>query len=63
MRITELEGQDHRLQHNLGRVAELADALRGQARQPGPGETEALLSLDLPLSDEPVPMMLRHAGG
>ena len=63
MRITELEGQDHRLQHNLGRVAELADALREQARQPGPGETEALLSLDLPPSDEPVPMMLRHAGG
>ena len=62
MRITELEAQDHRLQHNLGRVAELADALREQARQPGPGEEE-LISIDLPPTDEPVPLMLRHAGG
>ena len=62
-RIGEIELQDQRVHQYLARVSELTLAMREQAglqqeSQPG------LLTIDLPLSDEPLPMpmMLRRAG-
>ncbi len=60
-RIGEIELQDQRVHQYLARVSELTAALREQAglqQDSGLG----LLSIDLPATDEPVPMMLRHAG-
>jgi hypothetical protein len=67
-RISEIEVQDQRLQQFLQRVGELANALRNPETPEvdvvldGPAETaEGLLRLNLPPSDEPAPMLLRHA--
>ncbi|HJW12311.1 MAG TPA: dynamin family protein, partial [Albitalea sp.] len=62
-RIGEIEAQDQRVHQYLARVSELTLAMREQAglqQETGPG----LLTIDLPLSDEPLPMpmMLRRAG-
>jgi len=69
-RIAEIETQDQRLHQYLTRVNELAGALRKPIDLSsldsfdGPQETEdGLLRLSLPPSDEPVPMLLRHAQG
>lgn len=69
-RIGEIETQDQRLQQLLQRVGELVHALRNPDTPEvdvvldGPTETpEGLLRLSLPPSDEPVPMLLRHAQG
>jgi len=68
-RITEIETQDKRLNQYLVRVNELAAALRNPESSPvaidfDPTETaDGLLRLSLPPSDEPVPMLLRHAQG
>lgn len=55
-RIGEIEAQDLRLNQYLVRVNELTTALR-VLQQP---EADGLVRLDLPLTDEPVPMLLRH---
>jgi hypothetical protein len=67
-RISEIEVQDQRLQQFLQRVGELANALRNPETPEvdvvldGPTETaDGLLRLNLPPSDEPAPMLLRHA--
>ncbi|WP_127996867.1 dynamin family protein [Piscinibacter defluvii] len=60
-RLGELEAQDGRLQGFQGRCEELTGALRRQARSGMRGETATMISIDLPLSDEPEPSMLRHA--
>ncbi|HEY2926658.1 dynamin family protein [Piscinibacter sp.] len=58
-RIGEVETQDQRLHQYLARVIELSAALR---EDDGPrGLDIDLLTLDLPPSDEPAPMLLRHA--
>jgi hypothetical protein len=69
-RISEIETQDQRLQQFLQRVGELASALRNPDTPEvdvvldGPAETaDGLLRLNLPPSDEPAPMLLRHAQG
>ncbi|RQP23327.1 dynamin family protein [Piscinibacter terrae] len=69
-RISEIETQDQRLQQFLQRVGELANALRNPDTPEvdvvldGPTETaDGLLRLNLPPSDEPAPMLLRHAQG
>lgn len=56
-RIGEIESQDQRLHQYLARVHELTAALRDVPRH------EAIVSvdIDLPDSDEPVPVLLRHA--
>jgi hypothetical protein len=60
-RIAEIEGQDERLQQRLTRVAEHLLALRGQAEDsPWKNPASDLLTINLPLSDEPVPDMLLH---
>jgi len=60
-RLAEIESQDQRLHQFLVRVNELTQALR-DAQRPSPGDDEVdLLRLDLPLDDEPVPVLLRHA--
>ena len=56
-RIAEIESQDQRLNQYLVRVNELAAGLRDL---PQPEEADELVRLDLPPSDEPVPMLLRH---
>ena len=62
-RIGEIESQDHRVHQFLTRVHELAAALREAPDLPGlAGETDhGLLRLALPPSEEPAPMLLRHA--
>jgi len=69
-RIAEIETQDQRLHQYLTRVNELVGALRKPIDLSsldsfdGPQKTEdGLLRLSLPPSDEPVPMLLRHAQG
>jgi hypothetical protein len=59
-RIAEIERQDQRLHQFMSRVGELSLALREQAGPMLDGDT-GLLKIDLPISDEPVPMLLRHA--
>ena len=62
-RIGEIESQDHRVHQFLTRVHELATALREAPDLPGPAgdSDDGLLRLALPASDEPAPMLLRHA--
>ena len=60
-RISEIEGQDERLQQRMTRVSEHLLALRGQAENsPWKSPTSDLLTINLPLSDEPLPDMLLH---
>ena len=59
-RIAEIEKQDQRLHQFMARVGDLSSALREQAG-PSVDSDTGLLTIDLPLSDEPVPMLLRHA--
>ena len=61
LRLTELDAQDQRLQGFHYRCVELTDALRQQARTGTRGEAAAMISIDLPLSDEPEPPLLRRA--
>jgi hypothetical protein len=67
-RISEIESQDMRLNQFLARVCELTAALREHGdSQPMPldglpGDPDSsMLHLDIPSSDEPAPMLLRHA--
>jgi hypothetical protein len=62
-RICEIESQDQRLNGFIARVHELSAALREPllAAAPADDTDDGLLRLDLPPSDEPVPMLLRHA--
>jgi len=65
-RIAEIESQDQRLHQYLARVAELTAALREHSEsQPMPLDIDldddGLLHVTLPPSDEPAPMLLRHA--
>jgi len=65
-RIAEIESQDQRLHQFITRVAELAAALRQHSdSQPAvpdeADETGGLLHLHLPASEEPAPVLLRHA--
>jgi hypothetical protein len=59
-RIAEIERQDQRLHQFMARVGDLSTALREQAG-PALDSDTGLMTIDLPLSDEPVPMLLRHA--
>ncbi|CAG1018325.1 partial Bacterial dynamin-like protein, partial [Burkholderiaceae bacterium] len=62
-RISEIESQDKRLNGFASRVHELSAALRAPLAE-GAGTDESddgLLRLQLPASDEPVPVLLRHA--
>jgi hypothetical protein len=61
LRLTELEAQDQRVQGFLGHCLELTEALRKQSRTGMRGETATMITIDLPLSDEPEPALLRHA--
>jgi len=61
-RIGEIEKQDQRLHQFLARVGDLSSALR-EAAGPQLDSDTGLLTIDLPLDDEPVPMLLRHAQG
>jgi hypothetical protein len=61
LRLGELEVQDKRLQGFVQRSAEFAGELREQARGGPRGEAGALISIDLPLTDEPEPPLLRRA--
>jgi DNA repair exonuclease SbcCD ATPase subunit len=60
-RISEIEVHDKRLQGFAARAVELTEALREQACSDPPQPQPERLVVDLPLSDEPVPMMLRRA--
>jgi hypothetical protein len=60
-RLTELDAQDQRLQGFMARCGELTDAMRQQARTGTRGESATMIALDLPLSDEPAPPLLRRA--
>lgn len=64
-RIAEIESQDQRLHQFIARVGELAGGLREFSEsQPMPLDEpseDGLLHIDLPLSEEPAPMLLRHA--
>jgi len=69
-RIAEIETQDQRLTQHMNRVGELAVALRDPESVDvdllldGPADTpDGLLRLNLPPSDEPTPVLLRHAQG
>jgi hypothetical protein len=53
--------QDGRLQGFMQRCVELADAMRAQSRLGPKGELGSFISIDLPLSDEPEPQLLRRA--
>jgi DNA repair exonuclease SbcCD ATPase subunit len=59
-RIAEIEKQDQRLHQFMARVGDLSSALREQAGPTLDSDT-GLMTIDLPLSDEPVPMLLHHA--
>jgi hypothetical protein len=58
-RLGELDMQDRRLQGFEGRCGELLDALRQQARTGTRGELATMITIDLPLDDEPAPPQLR----
>jgi len=58
-RLGELDSQDQRLQGFEGRCGELLDALRQQARTGTRGEMATMITIDLPLDDEPAPPQLR----
>ncbi|WP_280154362.1 dynamin family protein [Piscinibacter sp. XHJ-5] len=64
-RIAEIESQDQRLHQFIARVGELASGLREFSEsQPMPLDEPGdpgLLHLDLPVSEEPAPVLLRHA--
>src|SRR5207237_2640786 len=64
-RIAEIESQDQRLHQFLARVGALTAALREHSEsQPMPLDDiddAGLLHLNLPASDEPMPVLLRHA--
>ena len=67
-RIGEIEGHDKRLQGFSARAVELTEALREQAcSEPMAAADDSIsgadepLFIDLPLSDEPEPMLLRRA--
>ena len=60
-RISEIEGHDRRLQGFAARAIELTEALREQACTEPLAAGAERISIDLPLSDELVPMMLRRA--
>ncbi len=69
-RIAEIETQDQRLTQYMNRVGELSVALRDpesvdvDLQLDGPADTpDGLLRLNLPASDEPTPVLLRHAQG
>jgi hypothetical protein len=60
-RISEIEGQDERLLQRMTRVSEHLLALRGQAEDsPWKDSASGVLTINLPLSEEPVPDMLLH---
>jgi hypothetical protein len=59
-RIGEVEMQDQRLHQVLARVLELSAALREQDAPQDALDID-LLTLNLPASDEPAPVLLRHA--
>jgi chromosome segregation ATPase len=60
-RISEIESQDKRLQQRMTHITEHLLALRAQAEDsPWKNPDPDLLTLNLPLSDEPVPDMLLH---
>ncbi len=63
-RIAELQSQDDRLHQYLARMGELTAALRADAdAQSVPvvqDVAEGLLHIELPLSEAPVPVLLRH---
>ncbi len=61
-RIGEIEKQDQRLHQFLTRVGDLSSALR-EAAGPQLDSDTGLLTIDLPIDDEPVPVLLRHAQG
>jgi hypothetical protein len=58
-RLGELDAQDQRLQGFQVRCGELLDALRQQARTGTRGEVTSMITIDLPLDDEPAPPLLR----
>ncbi len=58
-RLGELDAQDQRLQGFEGRCGELLDVLRQQARTGTRGEMATMITIDLPLDDEPAPPQLR----
>ncbi len=58
-RLVEIDSQEERLTQFESRVAALCGALR----LPAYTSDDSLLHLDLPPTDEPVPMLLRHARG
>jgi len=64
-RIAEIESQDQRLHQFITRVGELSGALRQHSESlPMPlddAPDSGLLHLNLPASDEPAPVLLRHA--
>ena len=59
-RIGEVEMQDQRLHQVLARVLELSAALRAQDAPQDTLDID-LLTLNLPASDDPAPVLLRHA--
>jgi hypothetical protein len=70
-RIAELQMQDDRLHQYLARVGELTTALRAESDSDSdldqsdavlPVDNDGLLHIDLPLEDEPVPLLMRHHG-
>lgn len=58
-RLSELEQQDGRLNDFMTRCNELADAMRKEARGGPRGDLGSLIELDLPLTDEPAPLLHR----
>ena len=60
-RISEIEIADKRQQAFASRAIELTEALREQACTEPKSEAPQHITIDLPLSDEPAPMMLRLA--
>ena len=60
-RISEIEGNDRRLQGFVTRAVELTEALREQACAEPLVSGAERISIELPLSSEPEPMLLRRA--
>jgi hypothetical protein len=64
-RIAEIQLQDERLHQYLARVGELTAALRAESDSGEPdmavsSHGDELLHIDLPLSDEPVPLLMQQ---
>jgi hypothetical protein len=63
LRLAELEGQDRRLHDVHQRMLELTTNLCAFAETAPTIDGLPLITIDLPLEDEPAPQLLRHAAG